>query len=791
MLSIVGATVSRVVGLVERAFERSWVRVLFGLGAVATAFCLRLLLHPLTGNGAPFVLFFGAMLVTSLLAGAGAGLLVLLMSLPLAAIAFAIPAGATLQQAAFQALLYAVDGLIVVHLTRLTRNARRRARDIIELSPEAYFQATLDGRLVDVNQSACRLLGYQRGELLGKAILDLVPSEDAPGLVAVERELLTPGVTPGSVHAGEWTLLHKDGAAIAIEVGANILPGGRWQAFARDVGERKRAEAERERTTERLRQSEEQFRLVFEAAPIGVALVALDGRFLRVNRAFCDMLGYSSSELEGLSYQAITARADLAASVELRQRVFRGEATTYRLEKRYLHKNGGLVDVCVNGSLVHDRAGAPLHYIAHIEDITERKRLEREQRLLAEVGVALAASLDYEQTLTAVAHLAVKDFADWSMVEVTEASGDLRRLKVVSADPRKAAVAAHLERFPLDRSRPHLLQPVVEQREPLLLRHVTDEDIEAAAQTPEHLASLRAIEATSLLSVPLLLRGSLLGTLSFISTKPSRRFGAEDLRLARALAERAAVAIENALLYGQSLYATGLRDQVLGVVAHDLRNPLSTIALHASALGRPGPQPDRRNPRHKQAIERATRRMARLIDDLLDVAVLEAGQLKVERAPLAARELLFEAVEMQQELAAAASIELRVQVAAEVPGILGDHDRLLQVFENLIGNALKFTEAGGRVVVGGARGDDEVLFWVADTGRGMSSDDLARVFDRFWQASARSGRLGAGLGLPITKGIVEAHGGRIWAESAPGQGSTFFFSIPTGARANEGLPLVH
>lgn len=787
MISIVGATLSRVVGLVERALGRSWVRVAFGLGAVAAAFGMRLLLQPLTGHGAPFVLFFGAMLVSSLLAGAATGLLVLLVSLPLAAIAFAIPAGATLHQAAFQALLYGVDGLIVIHLTRLARNARRRTRDIIELAPDAYFQATLDGRLVDVNQSACDLLGYQRGDLVGKAILDLAPSEDAPGLIAVERALLT----PGTVHAGEWTLRHRDGTLVPIEVGANVLPGGRWQAFARGIAERKRAEAERQRTTERLRESEEQFRLVFEAAPIGVALVALDGRFVRVNHAFCDMLGYSANELERLTFQQITAPADLPASVELRQRVLRGDAPTYRLEKRYVHKDGALVDVCVNGSIVHDHDGAPLHYIAHIEDISERKRFDREQRLLAEVGVALAASLDYEHTLTTVADLAIEDFADWCMVEVTEASGDLRRLKVVSADPAKANVAGRLESFPLDRGRPYLTRQVVEKHEALLLRQVTDEDVEAVAQSPEHLESLRAVEATSLLSVPMLLRGSLLGTLTFVSTKPNRLYGTEDLRLARALAERAAMAIENALLYGQALYATGLRDQVLGVVAHDLRNPLSTIALHASALSRPTPRPERRNPRHREAIERATRRMTRLIQDLLDVAVLEAGQLKIERAPLAPGELLSEAVEMQHALAMAASIELHVQLAPEVPRILGDHDRLLQVFENLIGNALKFTEQGGRIVVGAARGESEALFWVADTGRGMSADELAHVFDRFWQASARSGRLGAGLGLPITKGIVEAHGGRIWAESAPGQGSTFFFSIPIGASANESLPLIH
>jgi signal transduction histidine kinase len=116
-------------------------------------------------------------------------------------------------------------------------------------------------------------------------------------------------------------------------------------------------------------------------------------------------------------------------------------------------------------------------------------------------------------------------------------------------------------------------------------------------------------------------------------------------------------------------------------------------------------------------------------------------------------------------------------VDPDVPEIWGDWDRLLQVFENLIGNAIKFTRAGGRITAGAAPRDDEIVFWVADTGDGISSEDLPHIFDRFWQAS-RAGRHGAGLGLSITKAIVEAHGGRIWVESTVGSGSTFSFTIP-------------
>jgi signal transduction histidine kinase len=181
-------------------------------------------------------------------------------------------------------------------------------------------------------------------------------------------------------------------------------------------------------------------------------------------------------------------------------------------------------------------------------------------------------------------------------------------------------------------------------------------------------------------------------------------------------------------------------------------------------------------------IHRAATRMNRLIQDLLDVALMEAGQLTIERERLSANELIVEAVDMQRPLASSSSLELRADLDRDVPHIWGDRDRLLQVFENLIGNAIKFTKAGGRITAGAVSRDHDVVFWVADTGCGIASESLPRVFDRFWQAT-RTGRQGAGLGLPITKGIVEAHGGRIWVQSTEARGTTFSFTIPKASPA--------
>ena len=266
------------------------------------------------------------------------------------------------------------------------------------------------------------------------------------------------------------------------------------------------------------------------------------------------------------------------------------------------------------------------------------------------------------------------------------------------------------------------------------------------------------------------MRGTPLGVLLFGSSNPDRVYGQDDLRWAEPLADRSAVAIENARLYRASVEATHRRDQVLGVVAHDLRNPLSTILMQTTASSLSVRTRD-------EVIHRAATRMNRLIQDLLDVSLIETGQLPIQRARLSGGALVVEAVETQKILATSSSVELRLDVEMGVPEVWGEHDRLLQVFENLIGNAIKFTTAGGRITVGAASNDQEVVFWVADSGSGIAPDDLPHVFDRFWQAT-RGDRRGAGLGLPIAKGIVEAHGGHIWVESTLGRGSTFFFSIP-------------
>ena len=228
--------------------------------------------------------------------------------------------------------------------------------------------------------------------------------------------------------------------------------------------------------------------------------------------------------------------------------------------------------------------------------------------------------------------------------------------------------------------------------------------------------------------------------------------------------------------------AVDAREQVLGIVAHDLRNPLSNI-MQCLAMERFKAETERQWP--MEIISRAANRMNRLIQDLLDVTLVESGQMTIEREPLSASVLVREAVDLQIPLASSSGLGVHLDLGHDLHDVWGSRDRLLQVFENLIGNAIKFTKPGGRITVGAESRDPDILFWVADTGCGIAPENLPHVFDRFWQATARARRLGAGLGLPITKGIVDAHGGHIWVESTVGRGSTFYFTIPQASAAQD------
>jgi signal transduction histidine kinase len=255
--------------------------------------------------------------------------------------------------------------------------------------------------------------------------------------------------------------------------------------------------------------------------------------------------------------------------------------------------------------------------------------------------------------------------------------------------------------------------------------------------------------------------------------KPELRARVEILLRARALSlalrERAEEAEE----------AARVRDEVLALVSHDLRNPLNLILTSAELMRQLGPLAPVQE-KQLVMIQRAAARMTRLAADLLEVSGVEAAGVAIRPAAVLVGPLIQEVGEAMSHAAADVDVRLDVEAGTDGAAALADHDRIFQVLSNLIDNALKFTPAGGAVRVSAAAEEDVVRFTVADTGPGIAAADLPHVFDRFWQAR-QTRRGGAGLGLAIARGIIKAHGGALWAENQPDGGSAFHFTLPVAA----------
>jgi signal transduction histidine kinase len=399
------------------------------------------------------------------------------------------------------------------------------------------------------------------------------------------------------------------------------------------------------------------------------------------------------------------------------------------------------------------------------------EREERRAAFLATAGQELASSLDYKHAIATLARLIVPNIADICVIDLSESGGSLRRAAVAHRDViREHELETRVGQ--VIRDIPEALALVIRERESRIIGYASS--LLAYAGVPPE-------EQRSLMAVPLISRGQTLGVI-LAAAAEGTLFAQEDAALISELSRHGSLAIDNARLYLESQQAVQAREEVLAIVSHDLRNPLNAVMLAASLLQTSDKiVPDDRE--QLEIIDISAKRMQRLIEDLLDVTRLEGGkQLPIDPAPLDVHSLFDETYELFKSQAATASITLQHHAPKEVLPVYADRHRVLQVLSNLIGNAMKFTQAGGIITFRAELQDEKVLITVADTGPGIPRENLGDIFNPYWQAK-RTARLGAGLGLPIAKGIVESHGGRIWVESEPGNGTKFFFTLPVAVDA--------
>jgi signal transduction histidine kinase len=442
----------------------------------------------------------------------------------------------------------------------------------------------------------------------------------------------------------------------------------------------------------------------------------------------------------------------------------------------------GAADYVPKNLLTPERLVQSLRYVLRLNDAERRedearRALSRHARQLAELT---------EATLRIHESLSLEELIQRTTDEaraLLDAHVGVARLFARRMTPRALSGASFSEAYAARPDRDGVREVALS----LLERRST-----SVRLTGEQLATLPAwgdvlarapagFTPSSLLSAPLRGRdGECIGTIQLLD-RADGAFDEGDEGLLTQLAQSASVALENARLYDEAQAATRARDDLLAIVSHDLRNPLNTIALTASLLR--GDLVQRQAGEDDEAVQlvdrmdRGIHRMTRLIEDLLDASRIEAGRLVVSPRVERGATLVIEAIEAASSLAQAQGCRVTQGTLDASLEVLADRDRVLQVFSNLLGNALKFTPREGLVSVSLSRVADLARFSVTDTGPGIPPEHQPHLFDRYWKATQAS-RTGAGLGLYIARGIVEAHHGTVSVESTPGHGATVHFSLP-------------
>ena len=499
-----------------------------------------------------------------------------------------------------------------------------------------------------------------------------------------------------------------------------------------------------------LREAEERFRLAFDEAPIGLALVAPDGAWLRVNQALCDLVGYSAEQMLGMRTDELTHPDDLAASHDYMRRLLAGETQTAQLQKRYFHADGRVVWIQLNVSLAHDENGDPLYFITHVQDISGRKVTE--DKLRASEG---------------------------RFRRLLESAPDA--MVIVSGDGRIVLVNRQAETL-FGFGRDELIGEPVE----ILIPHSFRERHHA------HRAGFAAGPQARPMGAGLELFGLRSDGTEFpveISLSPLET--ADGLLVSAAIRDiterkKAESIVVSALKRERELTERlreldGIKNDFVATVSHELRTPLTNIVgsielLMEGDFGELNPQ----QIRVVSVLERNSQRLLDLIKDLLDLNQIDSGGLGLHPVPTDVRELVERVKAQMAGGANNQGVQLVVRTGAELGTAVVDGHQLERVLENLMTNAIKFTPEGGTVTVEAGCSGDRVRFVVSDTGIGIPEDEQQYLFTRFYRSSVANQKAipGTGLGLVIVKSILEEHGGTISVASQLGKGTTVTVELP-------------
>ncbi|HEX6069392.1 MAG TPA: ATP-binding protein [Longimicrobiaceae bacterium] len=610
-------------------------------------------------------------------------------------------------------------------------------------------------------------------EALGALVaLGAVPAAFYSALIATRYAPVPPGHAPGT------PILPID-ATVAVSIASGALLLLVIVLLAAGIDRRLRDHQEE---TEALRRSQDRFRSLTQASAQIVWTTAPNGEMVGDQPSWSQFTGQDVNAYRGWGWFNAIHPDDREATASVWQESL-ANRKPIEVEHRVRRFDGLYRDCVARMVPVLEPDGSVREWVGTHTDVTERARMQEERELLAGAGRVLSSSLDERETLGAIAGLLVPRLADWCAIDLRTADGRIERVVATHADPHLSTLLMRIEHDFSGGGPGHGVARVLATGESEMIREVGRDVLRAMAADEENYRRLNDVGVCSLLSVPLTARNQVLGVLTLALAKGGEPYDLRDLALAEELGRRSAIAIDNARLYSAAREAIQARDEMMSIVSHDLRNPLSTVMMTADLLVENPGSPDAQR-RHLDTVRRAAAAMNRLIQDLLDVSQTESGSLSMDLRPVDPGEIAIEACEAMGPLAAEKGQRLACDVEAGLPLIEADAARIQQVLSNLLGNAVKFVGEGGEIRVNVGEREGAVLFSVDDTGPGIPREDLPRVFDRHWRAK-QTAHLGAGLGLAISKAIVEAHGGEIWAESEPGRGTSFRFKVPVAERVSE------
>ncbi len=545
--------------------------------------------------------------------------------------------------------------------------------------------------------------------------------------------------------------------------------------------------------------SEQELRSIVELAGDAIISTDVSLNITRFNTSAERIFGYARGEVLGHSLDLLipeTAREAHRAHVGAFSMSPTASRTMSQREQIWGRRRSGEL-FPAEASISRSEIGGAMHYTAIIRDITSTRRAEAEREsllaaervargaaeaaerraeFLARAGDLLHASLITEETFGALAAMIVPALATWCIIDLVGEDGTVCRLQVLHADQAMQPIADRLRDRPKQQVA-YVTRHAIMTGEAELVASVTDAMLVERTEDADHLAVLRALAPTSFVVAPLKTGELMIGAIFLARGAGADRYDADDVTLVVELAKRAASAIENGRLYRRARAAVEARDGVLGVVSHDLRNPLSVIGMGVASLLANGTRDEARTREVLQAMHESVRWSQRLIQDLLDVTSVEAGGLSVTCSPQDPVMLVARAVHFFEETADRRGIRLQLDLPEQLPTVDVDPDRILQALGNLLSNAIKFTPAGGTVRAGATLVGQRVHCFVVDAGPGVPAEDVPHIFDRFWTARRNARVRGTGMGLAIVRGIADAHGADVWVERAPEGGAMFVLAL--------------